>query len=84
MSVLHSASALPPAHMQLLIETFGDRVVEVWGMTESAGNITATTRLDYAGECAADDLYATVGRPVNGVGAPSTRRPERPRTWPDR
>lgn len=67
MSVLHSASALPPAHMQLLIETFGDRVVEVWGMTESAGNITATTRLDYAGECAADDLYATVGRPVNAA-----------------
>lgn len=62
MSVLHSASPLPPAHMELLIDAVGDRVVEVWGMTESAGAVTATTRVDYTGTCAADDLLATVGR----------------------
>lgn len=62
MSVLHSASPLPPVHMKMLIDTIGDRVVEVWGMTESAGPVTTTTRLDYAGRCDADDLYSTVGR----------------------
>jgi len=66
-SILHSASTLPPVHMQQLIETFGDRVVEVWGMTESAGPVTATTRLDYAGGCDADDLFGTVGRAVNAA-----------------
>ena len=64
LSVLHSASPLPPAHMEMLIDAVGDRVVEVWGMTESAGALTATTRTDYLGRCEADDLLSTVGRPL--------------------
>lgn len=63
-SVLHSASPLPRDHAEQLVEVIGDRFVEVWGMTESVAPVTGTMRQDYHGDCPADDLYATVGRPL--------------------
>jgi len=63
-SVLHSASALPPVQSKALTDLIGDRYVEVWGMTETVGPITGTTRSDWRGAHSADDIYATVGRPI--------------------
>ena len=63
-TVLHSASAISPAQSKALTDLIGDRYVEVWGMTETVGPLTGTTRADWRGAHLADDVYATVGRPL--------------------
>jgi len=63
-TILHSASAAPPWMLQNLVEVCGDRLLEVWGMTESVSAVTATTLADYQGQSEADDVFASVGRPV--------------------
>ena len=61
--VLHSASALPRSHTEQLVDTIGDRFLEVWGMTESLAPLTATTAEDWHHSDAAD-MYGSVGRPL--------------------
>lgn len=63
-TILHSASAAPSWMLRNLVEVCGDRLVEVWGMTESVSAVTATTLADYQGQSEADDVFASVGRPV--------------------
>lgn len=63
-TVCHSASPLSRPQRVELVEAVGGRYVETWGMTESLASVTATTRSDHSGVCAADDIYSTVGRPV--------------------
>ena len=41
----------------------GPRLVETWGLTESVGPLSATTRADFAGRTATD-VFASVGRAV--------------------
>jgi acyl-CoA synthetase (AMP-forming)/AMP-acid ligase II len=62
--VLHSASAAPRERMAELLDLVGDRLYEGWGMTETVGPVTVTTRRDYRPGCEADDLLASVGRTV--------------------
>ncbi|MFM8867404.1 MAG: class I adenylate-forming enzyme family protein [Ilumatobacteraceae bacterium] len=63
-TVLHSASAISPVQAKALTDLIGDRYVEVWGMTETVGPLTGTTRADWRGAHQADDIHATVGRPL--------------------
>jgi fatty-acyl-CoA synthase len=63
--VLHSASAMRPEVMADLVEVVGDRFVETWGMTETGAPVTATVPGDWGPDCAADDVYASTGRPVH-------------------
>lgn len=63
--VLHSASALRPEVMADLVDAVGDRFVETWGMTETGAPVTATVPGDWGPDCAADDIYASTGRPVH-------------------
>lgn len=63
-TVLHSASPLPPAHAQALVELIGERYVEVWGMTETVAPLTVTAREDWRGVTRADDIFSSVGRPL--------------------
>lgn len=61
-TVMHSASTLPPSQMRELVEVIGDRFVEVWGMTETVGPLTGTAAADFRPGCAAEDIFASVGR----------------------
>ena len=63
-SVLHSGGPLPPELAQRLVDVIGDRLVETWGMTEVVGPITITNRTDWTGHCGAQDIFASVGRPL--------------------
>lgn len=63
--VLHSASALRPEVMADLVAVVGDRFIETWGMTETGAPVTATGPGDWGPDCAADDVYASTGRPVH-------------------
>ena len=63
-SVLHSASPLPPSHARALVDLIGERYVEVWGMTETVAPLTGTSRADWRGAHGADDIFASVGRPL--------------------
>ncbi|WP_204045329.1 class I adenylate-forming enzyme family protein, partial [Acrocarpospora phusangensis] len=47
-----------------LVALAGPRYLETWGMTETGAPVTATTPGDWSPGCAADDVYASVGRPV--------------------
>lgn len=67
-SVLHSASPLPPEHARQLVDVIGERYVEVWGMTETVAPLTVTAREDWRGGTPADDIYASVGRPLASAG----------------
>lgn len=67
-SVLHSASPLPPEHARELVDVIGERYVEVWGMTETVAPLTVTAREDWRGACPADDIFASVGRPLATAG----------------
>ncbi|WP_185996691.1 class I adenylate-forming enzyme family protein [Nocardioides campestrisoli] len=62
--VLHSGGPLPPELAQDLVAVIGDRLVETWGMTEVIGPITITNRTDWSGLGGADDIFASVGRPL--------------------
>lgn len=63
-SVLHSASPLPPSQARDLVEVIGERFVEVWGMTETVAPLTVTAREDWRGSSPADNIFASVGRPL--------------------
>lgn len=63
-TVVHTGSKVPADHLEALVDVVGDRLVETWGMTETVGPVTATTRSDFHGSCDAEDLYGSVGRPV--------------------
>jgi len=63
-SVLHSASPLPPSHAAALVDLIGERYVEVWGMTETVAPLTGTSRSDWRGAHEADNIFASVGRPL--------------------
>jgi acyl-CoA synthetase (AMP-forming)/AMP-acid ligase II len=64
-SLLHSASSVEPDALRALAAVVGDRLVEGLGMTENSGGlVTATTRADVTGTTDADDVFASVGRPV--------------------
>ena len=67
-SVLHSASPLPPEHARELVDVIEERYVEVWGMTETVAPLTVTAREDWRGGGTADDIYASVGRPLATAG----------------
>jgi acyl-CoA synthetase (AMP-forming)/AMP-acid ligase II len=62
--VLHSGGPLPPELARELVEVIGDRLVETWGMTEVIGPITISNRTDWTGLGGADDIFASVGRPL--------------------
>ncbi|MEO5874965.1 MAG: AMP-binding protein [Streptosporangiaceae bacterium] len=62
--VLHSASAMPPDLARELAGVIGGRYLETWGMTETGAPVTATAPTDWDPDCAADDVYASVGRPA--------------------
>jgi acyl-CoA synthetase (AMP-forming)/AMP-acid ligase II len=67
-TVVHTGSKVPREFLEELVDVVGERLVETWGLTESVGPLTATTRADLhaleAGGCQADDLLSSVGRPV--------------------
>lgn len=63
-TVLHSSSVAPREHLAALVEAVGDRFVESYGSTESVGSVVSTTRDDFRGRCAADDVFASAGRSV--------------------
>lgn len=66
-TIVHTGSKVPRDYLAELADVVGDRLVEAWGMTESVGPLTAFSRPDLRGLAAADDLLASVGRPVPGV-----------------
>ncbi|MFD5826234.1 class I adenylate-forming enzyme family protein [Lentzea sp. NPDC060358] len=63
-SVLHSGGPLPPELAADLVALIDDRLVETYGMTEVVGPITITNRADWRGGGEADDIFASVGRPL--------------------
>lgn len=63
-SVLHSGGPLPPELAADLVAMIDDRLVETYGMTEVVGPITITNRADWRGLGGADDIFASVGRPL--------------------
>jgi fatty-acyl-CoA synthase len=62
--VLHSSSTAPRDQIAKLVELVGDRFVEGYGMTETVGSVSVTTRRDMRRGCEADDVYASTGRPA--------------------
>lgn len=64
-SVLHSGSKLPPDTLRALVGAVGDRMRECYGMTETGAPATTTEAEDWRADCAADDIYASVGRPMH-------------------
>ncbi|HEV8298574.1 MAG TPA: class I adenylate-forming enzyme family protein, partial [Acidimicrobiales bacterium] len=79
-TVVHTGSKVPREFLASLVDVIGDQLIETWGLTESIGPLTATTRADLDGACRADDVLASVGRPVptaevavlDAAGHPST------------
>ncbi|MBN9618355.1 MAG: AMP-binding protein, partial [Actinobacteria bacterium] len=64
-SVLHSGSKMPPTTLRRLVEVVGDRMMECYGMTETGAPVTTTEAEDWSATCAADDVYASAGRPMH-------------------
>jgi acyl-CoA synthetase (AMP-forming)/AMP-acid ligase II len=63
-TVVHTGSKVPREFLVSLVEVVGPRLVETWGLTESVGPLSATTRSDFAAAPAASDVFASVGRAV--------------------
>lgn len=66
-TVVHTGSKVPREFLESLVEVVGPRLVETWGLTESVGPLSATTRADFAdpaGRTGAADVFASVGRAV--------------------
>lgn len=62
---VHSASKANPLDLARWAEVVGHRFLEGWGMTEVSGALaTVTDVADVIEGSAADDLYASAGRPV--------------------
>ncbi|HEX2902650.1 MAG TPA: AMP-binding protein [Jatrophihabitans sp.] len=64
-SVLHSGSKLPPDTLRALVGAVGDRMRECYGMTETGAPVTTTEAEDWRADCAAEDIYASAGRPMH-------------------
>jgi acyl-CoA synthetase (AMP-forming)/AMP-acid ligase II len=65
---IHSASKGSPDELRALADVVGKRFFEGWGMSEVSGALaTGTTEDDIEFGSRADDLYASVGRPVADV-----------------
>jgi acyl-CoA synthetase (AMP-forming)/AMP-acid ligase II len=62
-TVMHAGSPLRRDQVVALVDRLGDRFVEVWGMTESGGPITATVPGDWRG-APTPDVFRSVGRAV--------------------
>ena len=62
--VCHSASPATPQQRVDMLEAVGGAYIESFGMTESLAAVCATTQSDTGLECAADDIHATIGRPI--------------------
>lgn len=62
-TVVHTGSKVPREFLVSLVDVIGPRLVETWGLTESVGPLSATTRADFA-EAGAGDVFASVGRAV--------------------
>lgn len=64
-SAVHSGSKLAPSTMRRLIEAMGSRFCESYGMTETGAPVTTTEAIDWTEACEAEDVYASVGRPMH-------------------
>ncbi|MEO8696531.1 MAG: AMP-binding protein [Acidimicrobiales bacterium] len=58
-TVVHTGSKVPREFLVSLVEVVGPRLVETWGLTESVGPLTATTRADFAASPAASEVFAS-------------------------
>ena len=64
-SVVHSGSKVPADTLCRLWESVGERLVEGWGMTETAGaGVTAYSWSDVSGSAVPPGLFESVGRPT--------------------
>jgi long-chain acyl-CoA synthetase len=64
-TVVHTGSKVPREFLESLVDVVGPRLVETWGLTESVGPLSATTRADFgAARPSATDVFASVGRAV--------------------
>ena len=63
-TVVHTGSKVPREFLEALVEVVGPRLVETWGLTESVGPLSATTRADFTDDAGAADVFASVGRAV--------------------
>jgi acyl-CoA synthetase (AMP-forming)/AMP-acid ligase II len=78
-TVVHTGSKVPREFLASLVDVVGPRLVETWGLTESVGPLSATTRADFTGlqgtapgtaapaggaPSAGTDVFASVGRAV--------------------
>lgn len=62
--VCHSASPATPEQRAHMLDALGRTYIESFGMTESLAAVSVTTRNDIPEACLADDLLATIGRPL--------------------
>ncbi|GAA1245072.1 AMP-binding protein [Janibacter melonis] len=62
--VLHSGSLAAREATADLVDAIGHRYVETYGMTETGAPVTATVPDDWRPGTAADDPFASAGRPV--------------------
>jgi acyl-CoA synthetase (AMP-forming)/AMP-acid ligase II len=62
-TVVHTGSKVPREFLASLVDVIGPRLVETWGLTESVGPLSATTRADFAA-LGTSDVFASVGRAV--------------------
>ena len=65
-TVVHTGSKVPREFLVSLVDVVGPRLVETWGLTESVGPLSATTRADFAAPdpSTSTDVFASVGRAV--------------------
>ncbi|MFJ2028662.1 class I adenylate-forming enzyme family protein [Streptosporangium sp. NPDC087985] len=64
-TVLHSGSLMPSQTKRELVDVVGRRFLEAYGMTETGAPVTRTTPEDWTARSAAEDVYASSGRPVH-------------------
>ena len=62
---MHSGSKMPPALVAELVDVVGSRFAEAYGMTETGAPVTRTESEDWTNRTAAQDITASVGRPVH-------------------
>jgi fatty-acyl-CoA synthase len=62
---MHSGSAIPASALRPVIDAVGGRFIESFGLTETGAPVTRTQDIDWTKECAADDVFASTGRPVH-------------------
>ncbi|MET3807746.1 acyl-CoA synthetase (AMP-forming)/AMP-acid ligase II [Nakamurella sp. UYEF19] len=62
---MHSGSAMPAADVRRLVDIVDSRFAEAYGMTETGAPVTRTEAADWTLGCEAQDVHASVGRPVH-------------------